>query len=406
MPRSRPSPRRARVGVALLFLTNGVILSALLPRYPEIKAAFALDDARFGLLVVAFPLGAIVAAPVAGVAIRRLGALVVTALGSVLLAASLAVAGASPGVAPFVVAMALGGALDALVDAAQNVQGVVVEQWRGRSIMNSLHATWSIGAAIGGLIGAAGAAASVDLGLQMAVSGALWAVVAVVAARLAVVPADVKAGLAEPVPDPAASPTTRAGAPTGGVRRRAWRLLLPLVVIAVCGTLVEDVANNWAVLYLGGEAGAPAGVAALGLTVVIGAQFVGRLVGDPLTDRYGRDAVARTGGLLIALGAGVAALSPSYPGAFVGFALAGFGCATLVPAAFAAAGRIPGLAEGTGIAIIGWLMRLGFLLTSPVIGVISESTSLRVALLVPVAAGLVAAVLAHRMARGRGAHAP
>lgn len=397
MPRSRPSPRRARLGVALLFLTNGVILSSLLPRYPEIKAGFGLDNAQFGLLVVAFPLGAIVAAPVAGVAVRRLGALRVCALGSVLLAASVAGAGASPTVGLFVLAMAAGGALDAVVDAAQNVQGVVVEQWLGRSIINSLHATWSIGAAVGGLIGAAGAAASLDLGLQMTVSGAVWAAVAIVASRLAVVPDEVRTGLVEPVPDPV--PTAEGSTPQGGVRRRAWRLLLPLVVIAVCGTLVEDVANNWAVLYLGGEAGAPAGVAALGLTVVLGAQFVGRLVGDPLTDRYGRDAVARTGGLLIALGAAMAALSPAYPVAFAGFALAGFGCATLVPAAFAAAGRIPGLAEGTGIAIIGWLMRLGFLLTSPAIGVISESTSLRVALVVPLVAGLVAALLAQRMAR-------
>ncbi|MCH1865899.1 MFS transporter [Nocardioides sp. CFH 31398] len=396
MPRSRPTPRRARVGVALLFLTNGVILSSLLPRYPEIKAGFGLDNAEFGLLVVAFPLGAILAAPVAGVVIRRCGALTVCAAGSALLAASIAVAGWSASVPLFVLAMAAGGALDAVVDAAQNVQGVVVEQWRGRSVINSLHATWSVGAALGGLIGAAGAALSLDLGLQMTVSGAVWAAVAVGAARLAVVPADVRAGLVAPVPDP--GPGALGGSPGSGARRRAWRLLLPLVVVAVCGTLVEDVANNWAVLYLGGEAGAPAGVAALGLTVVLGAQFVGRLVGDPLTDRFGRDAVARAGGLLIALGAALAALSPAYPVAFAGFALAGFGCATLVPAAFAAAGRIPGLAEGTGIAIIGWLMRLGFLLTSPAIGVISESTSLRTALVVPLVAGLVAALLAHRMA--------
>ena len=179
------------------------------------------------------------------------------------------------------------------------------------------------------------------------------------------------------------------------MRRHAWRLLVPLVLLAICGTLVEDVANNWVVLYLRDEAGAPLEVAGLGLTVVLVAQFVGRLLGDPMTDRWGRDAVARAGGLLIAAGAALAALAPAYPLAFAGFALAGFGSATLVPAAFAAAGRIPGLPEGTGISVLGWLMRLGFLLTSPAIGGLSDATSLRTAMILPVAAGLVAALLAH-----------
>lgn len=106
---------------------------------------------------------------------------------------------------------------------------------------------------------------------------------------------------------------------------------------------------------------------------------------DPMTDRWGRAAVARSGGLLIAVGALLIVAAPAYPLAFVGFAIAGFGCATLVPAAFAAAGRLPGLPEGTGIAILGWLMRLGFLLTSPVIGWLSDATTLRTAMLVPFA---------------------
>lgn len=387
MLRADPTPRRARVGVSLLFFTNGVILSALLPRLPEVKADFGLSNSGFGLLVVAFPAGAILAAAFSGVAVRRLGTLRVTAVGSVALAAALAVAGAAPVVWLFALAMLVGGAVDAVVDAAQNVQGVLVEHWAGRSVLNSLHALWSVGAATGGLIGAGGAALEVDLGLQMAVSGAVWAAAAVLASALSVVPAEVRVddGAAEPGP--------------GGLGARAWRLLLPLVVLAVCGTLVEDVANNWVVLYLGDEAGAPAAVAGLGLTVMIGAQFVGRITGDPLTDRFGRDRVASAGGLLIAAGALVVVVAPAYPLAFAGFALAGFGCATLVPAAFAAAGRVPGLPEGSGIAVVSWLMRIGFLLTSPVIGVVSDATSLRVAMVVPLLAGLVAAGLAARLRR-------
>ncbi|HEY1133482.1 MAG TPA: MFS transporter [Nocardioides sp.] len=394
------TPGRARLGVALMFFTNGVLYSALLPRYPEIKAALDLSNTAFGLVVVAFPAGAIAAAATAAPIVRRFGAPAVTAVGSAVLAAAMVLAGFHPSVLLLVLALALGGIVDAVVDAAQNVQGVAVERWVGRSIINSLHAVWSLGAATGGLIGALAAARDVSIGTQMIVNGIVWVLVAVLGSWLAALP-PAAARTADDVADEAATPT--AG------RWTALRLVLPLVVLATCGTLVEDVSNNWAVLYLGSEAGAPTGIAALVLTVVLVSQFVGRLLGDPMTDRWGRDAVARSGGVLIAAGMALAMLPAPYPLAFLGFALMGFGSATLVPAAFAAADRVPGLSAGTGIALLGWLMRIGFLVTSPAVGALSDATSLRAALLIPLAAGLVAAVLAHRAgraARASGAARP
>ncbi|MDQ1106334.1 MFS family permease [Nocardioides zeae] len=385
------TPGRARRGVALMFFTNGVLYSALLPRYPEIKAALDLSNTAFGLVVVAFPAGAVAAAAMAAPVVRRFGAPTVTAVGSGVLAAAMAVAGFHPSVLVLVAALALGGIVDAVVDAAQNVQGVAVERWAGRSIINSLHAIWSLGAATGGVIGAFAAAQDVAIGTQMIVNGIVWTLVAVLGSWLAVLP---------PAAAPIADALAETPAPAAG-RWTALRLVLPLVVLAICGTLVEDVSNNWAVLYLGTEAGAPVGTAALALTVVLVSQFVGRLVGDPMTDRWGREAVARSGGLLIAAGMALAMLPAPYPVAFLGFALMGFGSATLVPAAFAAADRVPGLPAGTGIALLGWLMRIGFLVTSPAVGALSDVASLRVALLIPLAAGLLAAVLSHRAAQGQ-----
>jgi MFS family permease len=390
-----------------MFFTKGVLFSSFLPRLTEFKDRFALSDAAFGLLVVAFPVGALLAAAPAGRVIRRFGTLATNAVGSVLLAAAIAVAAAGGHVWMLAAALAVAGALDAVVDAAQNVQGVLAEQWRGRSVMNSFHAAWSAGAATGGVIGAAAAATGTGPATQLLVGGVVFGAVAVVACRLAVVPDDVKVRLRAAAGDVAASGSTVTAGPAGtvgsaSVRRHAYRLLVPLVVLSIMGTLVEDVANNWAVLFVGREAHAPTAVAGLAFTVALVAQFVGRLLGDRMTDRWGREAVARAGGLTIAVGAALIAVSPVYPVALLGFALAGFGCATLVPAAFAAAGRIPGLPEGTGIALLGWLMRLGFLITSPAVGALAELTSLRVAMLIPVAAGLVAAGIAHARNRAQG----
>jgi MFS family permease len=87
-----------------------------------------------------------------------------------------------------------------------------------------------------------------------------------------------------------------------------------------------------------------------------------------------------------------------------GFALAGLGVATLIPAVYHAADELPGLRRGTGLAVINWLLRIGFLLSPPVIGVLADLTSLRVALLAVVLAGLGALPLGWVLPRAVTAH--
>lgn len=383
-PRART---RARFGISLMFFTNGVLFAMLLARYPEVKNALGLSNTAFGSAVIAFPLGAILAAGLAGPLVRRFGTAVVMSLGTVLVAAFLVVAGTSGTVWLFALALLAAGFSDAITDAAQNVQGVLVEQWIGRSIINSLHAVWSLGATTGGLVGTWCAAHGVSLTTMLAIDGVVWATAAVVAGVLARTPSDTV------VPDEETSTGGRGGL------RGAWRLLAPLVALAICGTLMEEVANSWSALYMNDVIHTGAGLAGLGFTAMLGAQFVGRLLGDPMTDRWGRASVARTGAIVIVAGAATELAATSTWAALLGFALMGFGCATLVPAAYAAAARLPGLPHGTGVAVMSWLMRLGFLATSPVIGFIADAATLRVAMIVPLAAGLTATVITHRLVR-------
>ena len=173
-----------------------------------------------------------------------------------------------------------------------------------------------------------------------------------------------------------------------------WAMLIALVLIATSGALVEDAGSTWAALYLSGSLGAVASVAALGFVALTGAQFVGRLIGDRLVDRFGQRAVARTGGLIVLTGMGLALAAPSVPGTIAGFAAAGFGVATLVPAAMHTADELPGLRHGTGLTLVSWLMRLGFLCSPPLVGLIADATSVRTGLLVVPIAGVLVILLA------------
>jgi MFS family permease len=180
-----------------------------------------------------------------------------------------------------------------------------------------------------------------------------------------------------------------------------YATLLALVVLSIAGATVEDAGSSWATLYLRDFLGAPGPVAAFGYVALVGCMFVGRLVGDRLVDRFGERAVARTGGFIAAAGMGCALAFPSVPGTIAGFALAGLGVATLIPAAMHGADQLPGLRPGTGLTVLTWLMRVGFFGAPLIVGVVADATSLRVGLLsVPVAA-LTAMALAGALSARR-----
>ncbi|UTT59140.1 MFS transporter [Cellulosimicrobium cellulans] len=408
---ARPAPdvRRARVAVAALFLTNGALFANLVPRYPEIKAGLDLGNATYGLAVAAFPAGAITAGLAAAALVRRFGSARVAVAGTVLTAAGLLLAGLAPALPLLVVALFAAGAMDAFTDVAQNAHGLRVQRRYGRSIINGFHALWSVGAVVGGGMAAAAIALGLPLGVHLAITGALFAVVALAALRWCLPGLDGEAPdavVAETAATPAgapagAEPAGAGAAPARASRARTAAVLAALVLVAVAGTLVEDAGSTWAAVYLSGSLGAPATIAAAGFVALVGAQFVGRLVGDRLVDRFGQRAVARTGGALVALGTGLALAIPSVPGTIAGFAAAGFGVATLVPAAMQQADELPGLRAGTGLTLVSWLMRLGFLLSPPIVGLVADATSLRTGLLVLPLAGVVVVLLAGVLAPRR-----
>lgn len=384
---SRPGPaeRQARVAVAVLFFTNGALFANLLPRYPQIKADLDMSSAVYGLAVAAFPAGAIAAGLAAGTVIRRLGSARAAVLGTLLTGAGILAAGLVDSVALFAAALFLAGAMDAITDVGQNAHGLRVQRRYGRSIINSFHAIWSIGAVTGGSMAAAAIALGLSRGQHLAISGAVFAIAACVALRFC---------LSGPESEPAREPGTDAPVERAAGDRTRGRytlyVLAALVLIATAGTLVEDAGSSWATLYLSGSLHASVTLAAFGYIALVGAQFVGRIIGDRLVDRFGQRTVARAGGLVAAAGMGLALAVPTVPGTVLGFAAAGFGVATLVPAAMHEADELPGLKPGSGLAIVSWLMRLGFLVSPPIVGLITDATSLRVGLLVVPLAGLLA----------------
>lgn len=378
--------RRARTAVALLFLTNGALFANLVPRYPQIKAGLELDNTAYGLAIAASSAGALLAGPGAALLIRRFGSARVAVAGTILTAAAVSAAAVAPSVILLAAALFLAGAVDANTDVAQNAHGLRVQKRYGRSIINSFHAIWSIGAVLGGAMAAGAIALDLSLAVHLGTAGVLFSAVALLALRYCL------PGPEEEAHETPAEGTGEVRAP--GINPHTVLLVAALVLIAISGVVVEDAGASWAALYLSGTLGASATLAAAGFIALMAAHFLGRITGDRLFDRFGPRNVVRAGGLIAAAGMGLALAFPTLAGTIIGFAAAGFGVATLVPAAMNAADDLPGLRAGTGLTLISWLMRIGFLLSPPLIGMVADATGLRTALLVVPIAGVVAAALA------------
>ncbi|MGD9702021.1 MAG: MFS transporter [Acidimicrobiia bacterium] len=378
----------ARRAVAVLFLLNAVAYANVVPRLPAIKAELGLSNTSLGAAIAAVPVGALLSGPIAGWLVARVGSGRLATGCGVAFGLVLPCFALAPAWSALAAAFLVYGSFDSLMDVSMNAHALRVQRGWGRSIINSLHGLWSVGAVVGGIAGAAAGAAGISLELHLAVAGAVIIVTALLTRRWLLPGHD-------SISDDAAPSAVHATAAAGGdAPRRATHRLVLLGLVVVMAAAVEDAPASWGAVLLRTELGTS--VAAAGL-VYLGFQTMmtlGRLSGDRIVDRFGEVAVVRAGGLLTAasVGSGLAIGEPAT--IIVGFSLAGLGTAPLFPLVFHAAGDVPGVSTGHGVAAVAWMGRIGFLVAPPFVGLVGDALNLRLALVVVPVAGVVIALLA------------
>ena len=388
--RRSPDLLRARAGVSLVFLANGLGFANLVPRFPEIVEGLGLSRSAFGQAVAAAGVGALLAGLAASWLISRLTSAKVASLGMLVVALALLGAGLARSWLVLAICLLVVGGTDSIVDVAQNAHGLRVQRRWGASIVTSFHASWSLGAVLGAAMGQALAGAGVGVGTHMV----LTAVVLLVLSTGPLLAGWFLPGhdRADREPDEIKefdnAPQVR---PATSSRRVAPVTILVLLVVGLlCAASMfpEDVAMNWSSLLLS-EQGAGAGHVGLGLVALQGTMIVGRLVGDRIIDAVGQRAVIAWGGALVTFGMSIALLLSSVPGTLLGMAISGAGCAVAVPVTYSAADDVEGLPPGLGLTIVSWLARLAGLLAPPVVGRLGDDHGLWVALAYGLLGGLI-----------------
>ena len=387
-----PDLRRARVAVFALFMTNGMIWANLAPRYPEIRTQLGLSYGQFGLAVLFNGFGAIAIGLTAAAVIRRFTSARVGVVSMCLMAVTAVFVVLAPNGYVFAALLFAMGAIDSLVDVSQNTHGLRVQREYKRNIINAFHGMWSVGAVVGGLMGGLAAGLGIPLGVHMSIVAVLIIVINVVGYQVLLPGRDSE-------PELVTEERPKRGFPQ--VSRKIWLVLLALSAIAIAGAWVEDAGISWSASYFKDELSTGATVASFGFVALMLMHFIGRMIGDRLIDRYGQRLVIRVGGFITAFGMGAALIWPSVPLTIIGFGLAGLGVATTIPVAMHMADELPGFRAGTGLTIVSWALRLGFMLSPVIVGAIADATSLRVGLSLVVVAGLAIAALASVMSSER-----
>lgn len=400
----RPSSgARPIAGVGLYFGCNGLVFAALLPWYPLLVQRLGLSSWEFGLVVASFALGAIVSSVAPAHLISRFGANAVVVAGTVLLGLSAAVTAWSVNGLMMAACLFFVGFFDAIVDVAQNVVGIGVQENQSRVILSSMHALWSLGGLASGAAATIAAANGMDMRAYLGLITVVSIIVITIARRLIADSATRRPGRSsiddgsEPGDGTGAGTSETANAKRSSSKRAILLMALPLAVVAICGTAVEDIANNWSAIAALEFSGVPAATAGIAFSVVIGSQCFGRFSGDFLVQRFGPGRIARLGGGFIAVG-GIGVVAATEPILLlVGLGLMGYGSATLVPGALGAAAHIPGVGRAGGVTLVNWIMRIGFLGTSPLVGMIASIGNLRWGLSLLIVVGAVTMIFAGRL---------
>jgi MFS family permease len=359
-----------------VFAVHGLLFASWTAHIPHVKVRLGLTDGTLGFALLGAPVGSVCAMVASAYLLPRLGSRRIVQIALIGYCAAGPLVGLTGNLPALLGALFLWGAFQGSLDVAMNTQAIAVERAGRRVLMSGLHGSWSIGSFAGAGIGALAVGAGITLTSQLLVLGT----VALLAAGMLTT---------RMLPDAADQhgPDQHEAAKSGdGSSRRSpaasrWSGGMVLLgAIAFASMLCEGATADWASVYLAGPLHAAGVESGLGYATFALAMVSIRLSGNRLLTRYRPDRLLPALAALATVGFAVGLSIGRPAAALVGFACLGVGLASVVPAVFSAAGRIPGLHPGTAVATASACGWAGFVCGPPLIGRLASLTSLSTAL--------------------------
>ncbi len=348
----------ARSATSAVFFANGFGVGGWAAAVAPFKAHFALSNGQLGLVLLALAAGAVSFMPIAGLLAPKLGGTGrATSRAGLVYGAAIALAGLAPTAVALAATGLLLGAANGVMDVSMNAHASDVERRWASPIMSSFHAAFSVGGLAGAGLGAGLLSLGASYGQLLLTTGAVAFVLVAISS--------VYVGEGD-------RPKVRG---TG----LGWppRALSALAAIAFFCFLVEGAMIDWDGVYLASIGASPA-LATIGYASFSAVMVLGRFLGDRLIALWGRPRIVLGGAAIAAIGLALAAGSPGWPAAVLGFALVGAGLSNVVPALFSQSASHAS-SPARGIAAVATAGYTGLLLGPALVGAIATAGGLRIA---------------------------
>ena len=375
---------RKRVAVAAYYFVPGVVFASWASRIPDVKQMLHLSNGQLGTVLFAIPIGQLLMMAFSGVLVSKFGSRKMILFAEVLYAFVLFCIGSSSTVFQLILSLVAFGMMANLMNIATNTQACLVEKMYGRNIMSSFHGLWSLGGFSGGIIGAFFANTLLPISVHFGCILAMSILVIAIGYRFLV---DDQTAQAEEEEVPKFS--FRSIDPT----------LFLLGLMGFGGMFCEGTVYDWSSVYFSSVVKPDEAFVRAGYVAGMGAMTLGRFLADGFVTKYGPSKVLKTCGALIVTGLWLAAALPYLATATLGFLLVGFGISSSVPICYSIAGKLGTMKASIALTIVSSISFFGFLVGPPVIGWLSETTNLRIAISIAACFGLFIAFIAGKVSK-------
>lgn len=374
--------KRIRIAVFVFYFLQGLCFTSWASRIPDIKTAMDLNDASWGTILLMIPVGQAWGMALSGFLVSRLGSRRILPVAFAGYVISLILIGAAPSQYVLIICLISFGFFSNFCNISINTQGVTIEAMYNRPIMSSFHGGWSLA----GLTGA-------SIGLLMSVLHFQPFYHYLIVAAIMVAGFILNYKYLQPDIKKEKSPEDIASK-----RKNKPEVFLFLIgMVGFCGMAAEGAMADWSGLYLKDVVGISEKLAPLGLATYMITMAGGRFFIDKAAQRWGRQRIIQCGGLFISLGLFLAVIYPHPIVTLLAFMIIGLGTAGIVPSAYSIAGKKTRISTSMALTIVSSVSYLGYLMGPPVIGYVSQATSLRVSYAIIGVFGICIIIMASRI---------
>ncbi|AOX21377.1 MFS transporter [Kozakia baliensis] len=351
MARVRIAPRLAQqYSTRAAFFIAGFSGAAWAALVPLAQRHTQIGNGALGLLLLCLGFGSVIAMPFAGKIIAKWGCRNTLLLSGLLLASMLPLLAFLSWVPALGVCLMLFGVGLGSMDAAMNVQALIVERSAGRPMMSGFHGIFSIG----GVGGAGSMSALLHVGFSPEIASLSVACVVVLLLAIST-PSNLQEG----------------GESHHPVFVRPHGFIILLGGICFITFLSEGAVLDWGGVFLTSERHFPPTQGGWGYVLFSAAMTICRLMGDRGVKWLGRSRIVFLGGLIAASGFVIIVALDNVGIVLLGYALIGIGCANIVPVTYHALGRQKVMPESVAVSAVTAMGYAGGLAGPALIGLVA-----------------------------------